>query len=142
MSASAIGYFEDTSMLRKVQRERAVALSGQRALLMQAAHPLAVFGLLAHTSALDEPYQRLARTAETMNTITFGSRSDRLLCGGHDLPSRRSRAAAVGAVHARRLRARRLQPLRPLALARRGSGLLGGLQARGPAVRPQAGRHA
>ncbi len=63
-------------MLRKVQRERAVALSGQRALLMQAAHPLAVFGLLAHTSALDEPYQRLARTAETMNTITFGSRRD------------------------------------------------------------------
>jgi uncharacterized protein (DUF2236 family) len=76
MPASATGYFEDASMLRRIQRERAVALSGQRALLMQAAHPLAVFGLLAHTSALDEPYQRLARTAETMNTITFGSRRD------------------------------------------------------------------
>jgi uncharacterized protein (DUF2236 family) len=76
MPASATGYFEDTSMLRRIQRERAVALSGQRALLMQAAHPLAVFGLLAHTSALDEPYKRLARTAETMNTITFGSRRD------------------------------------------------------------------
>ncbi len=63
-------------MMRRVHRERAVALSGPRALLMQAAHPLAVFGLLAHTSALDEPYERLARTAETMNTIAFGSRAE------------------------------------------------------------------
>jgi len=63
-------------MLRRVHRERVVALSGPRALLMQAAHPLAVFGLLAHSSALDEPYERLARTAETMNTIAFGSREE------------------------------------------------------------------
>ena len=63
-------------MFRKVHRERAVTLSGARALLMQAAHPLAVFGLLAHSTALDEPYERLARTAETMNTIAFGSRAD------------------------------------------------------------------
>jgi uncharacterized protein (DUF2236 family) len=70
------GYFDDDSMFRRIYRERAVALSGQRALLMQAAHPLAVHGLLAHTSALDEPYERLARTAETMNTIAFGSRAD------------------------------------------------------------------
>ena len=27
---------------------------------MQAAHPLAVSGLLAHTAALDEPYERLS----------------------------------------------------------------------------------
>jgi uncharacterized protein (DUF2236 family) len=70
------GYFEERSMIRRIHRERAVALSGPRALLMQAAHPLAVFGLLAHSSALDEPYERLARTAETMNTIAFGSRAD------------------------------------------------------------------
>jgi uncharacterized protein (DUF2236 family) len=43
---------------------------------MQAAHPLAVAGLLAHTGALEEPYERLARTAEVMNTVTFGSRAD------------------------------------------------------------------
>ncbi len=70
------GYFDDRSMLRRVHRERAVALSGPRALLMQAAHPLAVFGLLAHSSALDEPYERLARTAQTMDTIAFGSRAE------------------------------------------------------------------
>jgi uncharacterized protein (DUF2236 family) len=70
------GYFNDDSMLRRIHRERAVALSGPRALLMQAAHPLAVSGLLAHSTAVDEPYDRLARTAEVMSTIGFGSRED------------------------------------------------------------------
>lgn len=70
------GYFSESSMLWRIHRERAVALSGPRALLMQAAHPLAVSGLLAHSTALDEPYARLARTAETMHAIWFGSRAD------------------------------------------------------------------
>src|SRR3954463_14450406 len=70
------GDFTDDSMLRRIHRERAVALSGPRALLMQAAHPVAVRGLLAHSSAIDEPYERLARTAEVMSTIGFGSRTD------------------------------------------------------------------
>ncbi len=70
------GLFTDDSMIRRIHRERAVAISGPRALLMQAAHPLAVTGLLAHSSALDEPYERLARTAEIMDTITFGSSED------------------------------------------------------------------
>jgi uncharacterized protein (DUF2236 family) len=69
-------YFNDRSMMRRVHRERALALAGPRALLMQAAHPLAVSGLLAHTAALDEPYERLARTAEVMSTITFGTRAE------------------------------------------------------------------
>ncbi|HWF34075.1 MAG TPA: oxygenase MpaB family protein [Solirubrobacteraceae bacterium] len=70
------GYFDDSSILRRVHRERALALSGPRALLMQAAHPLAVSGLLAHTSSLDDPYERLARTARTLGTIGFGSRAE------------------------------------------------------------------
>jgi uncharacterized protein (DUF2236 family) len=70
------GYFGDSSMLRRVYRERATALSGPRALLMQAAHPLAVSGLLAHSTELDEPYDRLARTAEVMTTIEFGEREE------------------------------------------------------------------
>jgi uncharacterized protein (DUF2236 family) len=72
----ADGYFTDDSMMRIVHRERAVALSGPRALLMQAAHPLAVSGLLAHTSSADDPYERLARTARVMSTIAFGTRAD------------------------------------------------------------------
>jgi uncharacterized protein (DUF2236 family) len=70
------GYFNDDSMLRRVHRERALALSGPRALLMQAAHPLAVAGLLAHTTAIDEPYQRLARTARVLSAIGFGSKAE------------------------------------------------------------------
>jgi uncharacterized protein (DUF2236 family) len=72
----AAGYFTDDSMLRRVNRERALALAGPRALLMQAAHPLAVAGLLAHSTALDEPYDRLARTAQVLSTIGFGSKRD------------------------------------------------------------------
>jgi uncharacterized protein (DUF2236 family) len=77
------GYFTDDSMLRIVHRERAVALSGPRALLMQATHPLAVSGLLAHSTAVDEPYDRLARTAQVMNTIGFGTREDADAVTGH-----------------------------------------------------------
>jgi uncharacterized protein (DUF2236 family) len=73
---AAPGYFSDDSAIRRVYRERALVLAGPRALLMQAAHPLAVSGLLAHTEALDEPYERLERTAEVMSAITFGSRAD------------------------------------------------------------------
>src|SRR5829696_10078405 len=75
-----MGYFDDDSMLRRVHRESVVALSGPRALLMQAAHPVAFAGFFAHTGALDEPYERLSRTAAVMDTIAFGprDRADRL----------------------------------------------------------------
>jgi len=69
-------YFDDSSMLRRVHRELAVAISGPRALLMQAAHPVAFEGFFAHSGALDEPYERLRRTAEVMSTIGFGARAD------------------------------------------------------------------
>jgi uncharacterized protein (DUF2236 family) len=69
-------YFDDTSMLRRVHRELAVAFSGPRALLMQAAHPVAFEGFFAHSGALDAPYARLRRTAQVMDTIIFGSRTD------------------------------------------------------------------
>ena len=76
VSMAGMGYFDDDAMLRRVHRESAVALSGPRALLMQAAHPVAFAGFFAHTGALDEPYERLARTAVVMDTIGFGSRAD------------------------------------------------------------------
>src|SRR4051812_26002442 len=66
------GYFTDDSMIRRVHREKAVALAGPRTLLMQAAHPVAFAGFFAHTGALDEPYERLSRTAEVMDLIAFG----------------------------------------------------------------------
>lgn len=69
------GYFGDASIIRRVHREHVVGLSGPRALLMQAAHPLAFAGFFASTGALDDPYPRLARTAAVINTIVFGERA-------------------------------------------------------------------
>src|SRR3954451_7374126 len=69
-------YFTDDSMVRRVHREWAVAFSGGRALFMQATHPVAFAGFFAHTGALDEPYERLSRTAQVMDAITFGSRAE------------------------------------------------------------------
>jgi uncharacterized protein (DUF2236 family) len=68
------GLFSDDSMIRRVHREHVVALSGPRALLMQAAHPVAFAGFFASTGALDDPYPRLERTAAAMNTVLFGER--------------------------------------------------------------------
>ena len=69
-------YFTDESMLRTVHREWVVAFSGPRALLMQATHPVAFAGFFAHTGALDEPYERLNRTAKVMDTIVFGPKAE------------------------------------------------------------------
>src|SRR5512133_1402760 len=68
--------FDDDSMLRRVLREQVVGLSGPRALLMQAAHPVAFAGFFAHTGALDKPYERLARTARVLDLVGFGPAED------------------------------------------------------------------
>lgn len=72
----AAGYFTDDSMLRVVQREMAVALGGPRALLMQAAHPVAFAGFFEATTMLAEPYARLERTARVLSAIAFGTREE------------------------------------------------------------------
>jgi uncharacterized protein (DUF2236 family) len=68
------GYFTDDSMIRRIHREYVVGLGGARALLMQAAHPVAFAGFFMSTGALDEPYARLQRTARVLDTILFGER--------------------------------------------------------------------
>ena len=70
------GYFTDDSILRRVVGDRVTALSGPRALLVMAAHPVAFAGFFAHTGALDDPYARLERTATVMNAIAFGTRAE------------------------------------------------------------------
>ena len=69
-------YFDDTAIIRRVHREHVVALGGPRALLMQAAHPIAFAGFFASTRALQNPYPRLERTAAVLDTIVFGRRED------------------------------------------------------------------
>src|SRR3954467_9124082 len=72
------GYFPaGESMLRKVHGERAVGLLyGQRALLLQATHPVAFTGLVGSTSGLHAPFERLARTARIMESVYFGDRAE------------------------------------------------------------------
>jgi uncharacterized protein (DUF2236 family) len=72
------GYFPaGESVLRHVHEQRAVGLLyGQRALLMQATHPVAFTGLVGRTTGLDAPFKRLARTAQAMETVFFGSRAE------------------------------------------------------------------
>ena len=114
-----MGYFSSSSPLRQVVGHRATALSGPRALLLMAAHPVAFEGFFAHTGALDDPYARLERTARVMNVIAFGTvaeadREDarrpsdapagarraagggRPLPGGHAVPGRRPRRCCCG----------------------------------------------
>src|SRR3954470_2154905 len=73
-------YFDDHSLLREVVGHRLTGLSGPRALLVMAAHPVAFAGFFAHTGALDDPYARLQRTATVMDAVAFGTkaRADKL----------------------------------------------------------------
>ena len=57
------GHFTDDSMLRRVVGDRVTGLSGPRALLVMAAHPVAFAGFFAHTGALDDPTPGCERTA-------------------------------------------------------------------------------
>ena len=70
------GYFEDDSLIRRVNRELVVAFSGARALLLQAAHPVMFEGFFIKTAARESAHERLARTATIMNTIYFGRRQE------------------------------------------------------------------
>ncbi len=84
-SSDESGYFPPgKSILRKVHDERIVgAIYGQLSLLKQASNPLAFTGLMQSTSGLDAPFKRLARTAQKMEVVFFGSRAeaDRVTAG-------------------------------------------------------------
>jgi uncharacterized protein (DUF2236 family) len=69
------GYFpRGRSALRRVHGARIVGLAyGQRALLLQATHPLAFAGLMANTTGRATPFQRLVHTAKTMESVYFGT---------------------------------------------------------------------
>src|SRR6187551_237182 len=86
-------YFDHHSLLREVVSHRLTALSGPRALLLMAAHPVAFAGFFAHTGALDDPYGRLRRTGRVMDAVAFGTRAqaDRMTA-----PVRRAHARVQG----------------------------------------------
>lgn len=78
ISSADRGYFpEGKSVLRKVHGEQLVGLFyGQVALLMQAADPLTWAGFATSTNSLGAIFDRLARTAQTMEIAFFGSRAE------------------------------------------------------------------
>lgn len=67
------GFFPVDSMVRRLHRERIVAFSGLRALLMQACEPLGVVGFEQHSIIFGDPRTRLLRTDERMSRIYFGT---------------------------------------------------------------------
>lgn len=85
------GYFPPGSMLRRVQRERAVGLLyGQRALGVGAIDPRNFMGTLIHDRSAGRPFHRLVATAKMFEAIFFGSRAqaDRILAAVHGMHSR------------------------------------------------------
>src|SRR3712207_423846 len=87
------GYFpRGRSVLRRVQGERVVGLLyGQRALLLQACHPLAFAGLNANSRAHDAPFRRLVHTAKIMEAVYFGTKAE----ADHETERVRKRHALV-----------------------------------------------
>jgi uncharacterized protein (DUF2236 family) len=90
--ATCAGYFpRGSSMLRRVQEERAVGLMyGQRALCIGALNPLNYVGTSEHTAGKLTPWKRLAHTGKWFETVYFGSRdeADEVLAAVHRMHCR------------------------------------------------------
>jgi len=84
------GLFARDSIFRRVNREAVLLLGGQRALLLQLAHPLVAAGVADHSDFLAHPLRRLWRTVDTMLRIVHGDRV-----------AAEAAARALDAVHAR-----------------------------------------
>jgi uncharacterized protein (DUF2236 family) len=63
--------FDPGSVTWRVNREAVLLLGGGRALLLQVAHPLIAAGVAAHSGFRAAPLERLRRTLDLMQTITF-----------------------------------------------------------------------
>lgn len=70
-------YFSPDSKLWEIDRERALLLfGGQRALLMQLAHPLVCQGVSEHSNFKKDPLSRLKHTRIAMSTLMFGTKEE------------------------------------------------------------------
>lgn len=61
------------SLLRTVHRERVLLVGGQRALVMQLAHPLVATGVAEHTDFPHDAFRRLRRTIDLTLATVFGT---------------------------------------------------------------------
>jgi uncharacterized protein (DUF2236 family) len=70
------GLFGPGSITWKVHADPLLGLGGLRALLLQAAHPLAMAGVSEHSEFRADPWGRLVRTAQYIGTVSFGTTTD------------------------------------------------------------------
>jgi uncharacterized protein (DUF2236 family) len=67
------GLFPDDAVIRQVGGEAILILGGGRALLMQLAHPKVAAGVADHSGFEADPFGRLRRTLDAVNTIVYGT---------------------------------------------------------------------
>jgi len=67
------GLYGPDSVTWRVHADPSMALSGLRALLLQALHPLAMSGVAQHSDFRQDPWGRLFRTADYVGVTTYGS---------------------------------------------------------------------
>ncbi|MGY1604250.1 oxygenase MpaB family protein [Geodermatophilus sp. SYSU D00815] len=73
-----LGFFGPESVTWRVHSDPSFSVGGLRALLLQALHPVAMAGVAQNTTAREDPWPRLARTAAYVDTLTFGTRREAL----------------------------------------------------------------
>jgi uncharacterized protein (DUF2236 family) len=71
-----VGLFGPDSVTWRVHADPSMALSGLRALLLQALHPLAMTGVAQHSDFRQDPWGRLFRTADYVGVTTFGTTAE------------------------------------------------------------------
>jgi uncharacterized protein (DUF2236 family) len=84
------GLFGPGSVTWRVHSDPAMVLGGFRALLLQAVHPLVMAGFDDNSFFREDPWGRLQRTGQLVDTVTFGTTAEAEAAG-----------ARVRAVHAR-----------------------------------------
>ena len=84
------GLFGPDSITWRTHADPLVGVAGIRALFLQALHPVAMAGVASNSAFRDDPWGRLARTADYVGTVSFGGTDEALRA-----------AAAVRGVHRR-----------------------------------------
>jgi uncharacterized protein (DUF2236 family) len=69
-------YFPPDSAIWRINRERALLLTGTRVLLMQIAHPMVAEAVYHHSYVFQKPLLRLHRTLALTLALVYGTRSE------------------------------------------------------------------
>ena len=74
---SSLSYSPGPLLHRVNDNAAVVLLGGQRALLLQLAHPLVAAGVHNHSRSLSDPFGRLIRTLDFMDALVFGTEEEK-----------------------------------------------------------------